>query len=173
MKLIILDRDGVVNQEREEYILHPKQWEPIAGSLEAIARLNQAGWTVVLATNQSAIGRGWMTEHELGRIHKKLHRYCQAHHAKIDKIFYCPHHPEAHCLCRKPKPGLLNNIAQFYGCSLAGTYMVGDTERDVMAAEQAGCSPILVRSGKSIPERLSHIPTYTNLDVFVDSWLKV
>lgn len=172
MKLIILDRDGVINEERSEYILHAGQWHPIISSMEAIARLNQGGWTVVVATNQSAIGRGWMTEEDLAEIHKKLHQCCQAYKATIDHIFHCPHEPAANCQCRKPKPGLLHNIAKTYGCNLKEICMVGDTENDVLAAEQAGCSPILVRSGKPIPTRLSYIPTYADLSAFVDVWLK-
>lgn len=146
-KLIILDRDGVINHDSHGYIKSPEEWHPIPGSLEAIAALNARGITVVVATNQSGLARGFYDQAMLEKIHEKMHRYLRALGGKIEQIFYCPHGPEDGCLCRKPKPGLLQQIASAYGISLQDVPFVGDSMRDIQAALRAGAIPVLVLSG--------------------------
>jgi D-glycero-D-manno-heptose 1,7-bisphosphate phosphatase len=148
MKLIILDRDGVINQDSDDFIKSPAEWIPIPGSLEAIARLNQAGYRVVVATNQSGIARGLFDVKTLNAIHQKLH--ATAHHAgaEVDAIFYCPHAADDNCDCRKPKPGMLQTIASRFSVSLKGVPNVGDSLRDLQAGYGVGCVPYLVLTGK-------------------------
>jgi D-glycero-D-manno-heptose 1,7-bisphosphate phosphatase len=148
MKLIILDRDGVINHDSDQFIKSPAEWQPIAGSLEAIARLNQAGYRVVVATNQSGIGRGLFDMPMLNAIHDKMHKACALVGARIDAVFYCPHTADIHCHCRKPKPGMLEEIAARYNQSLTGVPAVGDSLRDLQAAAEAGAQPYLVLTGK-------------------------
>lgn len=148
MKLIILDRDGVINQDREKPVSSPEEWLPIPGALEAIARLNQAGYRVVVATNQSGIARGLLDIMTLNSIHQKMHEAAQAVGAEIDAVFFCPHSLEEHCDCRKPQPGMLNAIAQRFEVSLKGIPLVGDSLRDLQAGFVVGCQPFLVASGK-------------------------
>ena len=148
MKLIILDRDGVINQDSDQFIKSAEEWKPIAGSLDAIARLNQAGYRVVVATNQSGIGRGLFEMATLNAIHDKMHRALAAIGGRIDAVFYCPHTAEMTCACRKPKPGMLLDIGQRFNVPLAGVPAVGDSPRDLAAAAAAGASPVLVRTGK-------------------------
>ena len=148
MRLIILDRDGVINQDSDDFIKSPAEWIPIPGSLEAIARLNQAGYRVVVATNQSGIARGLFDVKTLNAIHQKLH--AAAHHAgaEVDAIFYCPHAADNNCDCRKPKPGMLQTIASRFSVSLKGVPNVGDSLRDLQAGYGVGCVPYLVLTGK-------------------------
>ena len=148
MKLVILDRDGTINQDSDQYIKSPAEWKPIKGSLEAIARLSQNGWRVVVATNQSGIGRGLFEMATLNAIHDTMHR--AVHHAggRIDAIFFCPHAGDANCECRKPKPGMLLEIAKRMNVELEGVPMVGDSLRDLQAATAAGARPVLVLTGK-------------------------
>lgn len=146
-KIIILDRDGVINADSKEYIKSPLEWIPLAGSLEAIACLNTAGYTVLVATNQSGIARGFYDIAMLDKIHEKMHASLAAVGGKIEHIFYCPHGPQDECICRKPKPGLLQQIAATYGVSLSTIYYVGDSLRDIEAAQNAGAIPILVLTG--------------------------
>ncbi|CAN5482587.1 D-glycero-beta-D-manno-heptose 1,7-bisphosphate 7-phosphatase [soil metagenome] len=148
MKLIILDRDGVINQDSDAFIKSPAEWIPIAGSLEAIARLNQAGYRVVVATNQSGIARGLLDMQTLNAIHQKLHACAQEVGADIDAIFFCPHASADHCDCRKPKPGLLHAIAKRFETGLKGVPNIGDSLRDLQAGFVVGCAPILVLTGK-------------------------
>lgn len=148
MKLVILDRDGVINHDNDNYIKGPDEWRPIAGSLEAIARLNQAGYHVVLATNQSGVGRGLFEVSTLNAIHDKMHRALSQIGGRIDAIFFCPHAEEAGCTCRKPKPGLLEEIARRFNVDLKGVPSVGDSLRDLHAAAAVGAAPILVLTGK-------------------------
>lgn len=148
MKLIILDRDGVINEDSDDYIKSPEEWVPIPGSLEAITSLNQGGYRVVVATNQSGLGRGLFDIETLNRIHAKMHRRLAALGGTIDAIFYCPHTPGDHCTCRKPEPGLLREISARLKTNLDDVPCVGDTLRDLQAARSVGCQPILVRSGK-------------------------
>ena len=147
MKLVILDRDGVINRESAEFITSPEEWEAIPGSLQAIARLNQAGYRVVVATNQSAVGRRLLDMETLLRIHDKMR--CQLAEAggTLDAVFFCPHRPKDNCDCRKPKPGLFLDIAARLRVPLASVPAVGDSVRDVEAAEAVGACPILVRTG--------------------------
>ena len=146
-KLVILDRDGVINFDSDEYIKSPAEWRPIPGSLEAIARLNQHGYRVAVATNQAGISRGLFDMKTLCAIHQKLHQSAQAVGARIDAIFYCPHAPDAHCDCRKPNPGMLLSIGQRFEVSLHNLPVVGDSLRDLQAAAQVGAAPYLVRTG--------------------------
>jgi D-glycero-D-manno-heptose 1,7-bisphosphate phosphatase len=147
MKLIILDRDGVINFDSDAYIKSPQEWVAIPGSLQAIARLNQHGYRVAVATNQAGISRGLFDMKTLCAIHQKLHQSAQAVGARIDAIFYCPHAPDAHCDCRKPNPGMLLSIGQRFEVSLHNMPVVGDSLRDLQAAAQVGAAPYLVRTG--------------------------
>jgi len=156
MKLLILDRDGVINQDSDDFIKSPDEWVPIPGSLEAIARLNHEGWHVVVASNQSGIGRGLFDMTTLNAIHRKMHKELAAVGGRIDAVFFCPHAPEDHCTCRKPKPGLFQDIARRYELeTLAGVPSVGDSVRDLQAAQPQGCSLHLVRTGKG--ERIADL----------------
>jgi len=149
MKLVILDRDGTINHERDDYIKSSEEWVPLPGSMEAIARLNHAGWHVVVATNQSGIGRGLFDMAALNAMHAKMHQILARHGARVDAVFFCPHTPEDQCNCRKPQPGLFNMIGERFGVSLDGVPMVGDLPRDVLAAQSVGCEPHLVRTGQA------------------------
>ncbi len=147
-KLIILDRDGVINYDSEQYIRSPEEWRPIPGSLEAIARLNHAGFRVVVATNQSGLGRGLFDTATMVSIHDKLHKALSQMGGRIDAVFFCPHTAESDCDCRKPKPGMLTEIGQRFGVELTGVPCIGDSVRDLQAAEAVGAQPILVLTGK-------------------------
>lgn len=149
MKLVILDRDGTINHERDDYIKSAEEWVPLPGAMEAIARLNHAGWHVVVATNQSGIGRGLFDMAALNAMHAKMHQILARHGARVDAVFFCPHTPEDQCTCRKPQPGLFNMIGERFGVSLDGVPMVGDLPRDVLAAQSVGCEPHLVRTGQA------------------------
>jgi D-glycero-D-manno-heptose 1,7-bisphosphate phosphatase len=148
MKLIILDRDGVINLDSDNYIKSASEWHPIPGSMEAIARLNQSGYRVVVATNQAGISRGLFDIRTLNLIHNKLHQTAQAFGAHIDAIFFCPHAADEDCGCRKPKPGMLQSIGQRYDISLKNIIFVGDSLRDLQAGFSVGCTPYLVKTGK-------------------------
>jgi D-glycero-D-manno-heptose 1,7-bisphosphate phosphatase len=148
MKLVILDRDGVINHDSAAYIKSPEEWKPIPGSLEAIALLSQAGYRVLVATNQSGVGRGLFEMATLNAIHDKMHRALSLAGGRIDGIFYCPHANDAGCNCRKPKPGLLEEIAHRFGVDLKGVPFIGDSLRDLQAAAAVGAQPILVLTGK-------------------------
>lgn len=151
MKLIILDRDGVINYDSDQFIKSPEEWKPIPGSLEAIARLNQADYRVVVATNQSGIGRGLFDMPTLNAIHDKMHKACALVGARIDAVFFCPHAAEAKCRCRKPKPGMLEEIAARYKLnSLAEVPVVGDSLRDLQCASAQGSRLFLVLTGKGL-----------------------
>lgn len=169
MKVVILDRDGVVNEDSPDYIRSPEAIRPIPGSLEAIARFTQAGVQVAIATNQSGLARGLFDIDALNRMHSLLCTRAAAVGGRIDLIAFCPHGPEAHCRCRKPEPGLLQSIAQRFSVSLATTPVVGDSLRDLQAARQAGATPVLVRTGngahtaKSLPTALSGISVFDDL----------
>ncbi len=148
MKLVILDRDGVINFDSAQFIKSPAEWKPIPGSLEAIARLTQAGYRVVVATNQSGVGRGLFDMDTLNAIHEKMHKALFAAGGRIDAIFYCPHPADSDCECRKPKPGMYKRIAETLNVNLKGVPSVGDSLRDLQACAVLGCKPILVRTGK-------------------------
>jgi D-glycero-D-manno-heptose 1,7-bisphosphate phosphatase len=148
MKLIILDRDGVINFDSDQFIKSPEEWKPIPGSLEAIARLNQAGYRVAVATNQSGIGRGLFDMPTLNAIHDKMHKSLAQVGGRVDAIFFCPHTNDANCECRKPKSGMIEEIATRFGVSLKGVPAVGDSLRDLEAAGRLGAQPYLVLTGK-------------------------
>jgi len=148
MKLVILDRDGTINHDSDEHIKSPEEWQPLEGSLDAIARLTQAGYRLVVATNQSGISRGLFTTRTLFEMHDALQRAVMQAGGRIDAFFFCPHTETANCQCRKPKPGMLLEVARRFNIALADTYMVGDSLRDVQAASAAGARPVLVLSGK-------------------------
>jgi D-glycero-D-manno-heptose 1,7-bisphosphate phosphatase len=150
MKLVILDRDGVINFDSDHFIKNPEEWKPIPGSLEAIARLNQADYRVVVSTNQSGIGRGLFDMPTLNAIHDKMHKACALVGARIDAVFFCPHTAESHCRCRKPNTGMLEEISERYNVSLAGVPTVGDSLRDLQSAATMGALPLLVLTGKGI-----------------------
>ncbi|MGA0034110.1 MAG: D-glycero-beta-D-manno-heptose 1,7-bisphosphate 7-phosphatase [Burkholderiales bacterium] len=177
MKIVILDRDGVINQDSTSYIKSPEEWKPIPGSLEAIALLNQAGYRVVVATNQSGVGRGLFDMATLNAIHDKMHRALGLVGGRIDGIFYCPHAQDAGCNCRKPKPGLLEEIARRFGISLEGAPFIGDSLRDIEAALAVGAQPLLVLTGKGKKTRKEggfpeQTPVYADLAAAVQNLLK-
>lgn len=145
---IMLDRDGVINADSDAYIKSVDEWQPLPGSLEAIARLSQAGWIVAVCTNQSGVGRGLFPESIVEAIHAELQRRVAALGGAIDGFFYCPHSPEANCNCRKPEPGLLRQAARTLDFQVDNVPFVGDTLRDMEAARAAGATPVLVRTGK-------------------------
>lgn len=147
MKLIILDRDGVINFDSKYYIKSPDEWQPIPGSVDAIAALSRAGYTVVVATNQSGVGRGLYDLQTLDAIHEKMRQAIQAAGGDLAGIFYCPHTPDEFCLCRKPEPGLFVQIRDALHADLTGVWAVGDSLRDLQAAEKVGCQPVLVKTG--------------------------
>ncbi|HBZ18721.1 MAG TPA: D-glycero-beta-D-manno-heptose-1,7-bisphosphate 7-phosphatase [Betaproteobacteria bacterium] len=148
MKLAIIDRDGVINYDSDQYIRTPAEWKPIPQSLEAIARLNHAGYRVVLATNQSGVGRGLFDMSTLNAIHDKMYRALAHVGGRIDALFFCPHIDESNCDCRKPKPGMLLDIAKRFNVDLKNIPFIGDSLKDLQAAQAVGAKPILVRTGK-------------------------
>lgn len=182
MKLIILDRDGVINQDSDAFIKSPDEFIPIPGSLEAIAKLNNAGYTVMVATNQSGIARGLYSVDVLNAMHEKLAALLKNVGGKIEDILFCPHGPDDNCDCRKPKAGMLKEIGKRTGTSLQGVPAVGDSLRDLQAALEVGAQPVLVKTGKgprtlaAISElknepKLSSVPVYDNLAAYVDDLL--
>ena len=148
MKLVILDRDGVINLDSVNFIKTPNEWIALPGSLEAIALLNQSGFRVALATNQSGVGRGLYDMATLNAINDKMHRALAQLGGRIDALFYCPHTADDNCSCRKPKTGMIEDISRRFLVDLSEVYAVGDSLRDLQAFYDAGCKPILVRSGK-------------------------
>ncbi len=148
MKLLILDRDGVINEDSDAYIKTLDEWIPIPGSIAAIARLSRAGWTVAVATNQSGLARGYYDEATLDAMHARLRELVAAAGGEVGLIVHCPHGPDDGCACRKPLPGLLQQIAAHYGVALDGVWFVGDSPGDISAARAVACQPVLVRSGK-------------------------
>ena len=146
-QLVILDRDGVINEERVDFIRSVDQWQPLPGSLEAIARLCEAGLKVAVATNQSGVGRGLMSVANLQAIHDRLDQAVREAGGRLAGVFFCPHTAHDRCPCRKPLPGLLHQIEAVLGAPVAGEYMVGDSLRDLQAARAAGALPVLVRTG--------------------------
>ena len=176
MKLVILDRDGVINEDSDDYIKSPGEWHPVPGSLAAIARLHRAGWRVVVATNQSGVGRGLFDLDTLMRIHEKMCRTVRDAGGQIDAVFFCPHAPQDHCRCRKPQPGLLIDIAERLRIKLTGVPLIGDSLRDLQAARTAGARPLLVKTGKGAAT-LQHpgldpdVPVFRDLAGAVDALL--
>ncbi len=149
MKLLILDRDGTLNRSRDDYVASADEWEPLPGALEAVARLNHGGWRVVLATNQSGLGRGMFDMASLNAIHAKMHRALAAVGGRVEAVFFCPHAPEDACNCRKPAPGLFEQIGERFGVPLGDVPAAGNALRHVQAAAAAGCPTHLLMTGKS------------------------
>jgi D-glycero-D-manno-heptose 1,7-bisphosphate phosphatase len=158
MKLVIVDRDGTINVEREGYIQTADEWEPLPGALEAIARLNHAGYQVVIAANMPGLGRGLFDTAALNAIQAKLNKQLAAAGGRVEALFYCPHAPDEGCACRKPLPGLLLQIGERYKVDLKQVHAVGDSERDAQAAAAAGCIPHLVLTGKHAPDPSAPLP---------------
>jgi D-glycero-D-manno-heptose 1,7-bisphosphate phosphatase len=148
-KLIILGRDGVLNRYRDDHVKDPAEWMPIPGALEAVARLNQAGWHAVVATNQSGIGRGMIDMASLNAVHTHMMKLLAEVGGRIDAVFFCPHTPQDQCRCRKPLPGMMLGIAERWGVDLSEVPLVGDSLRELQAAQAAGCPPHLVRTGRA------------------------
>jgi len=177
-KFVILDRDGVINYDSDQYIKSPEEWKPILGSLEAIAYLNQAGYQVVVITNQSGIARGLYTLDELNQIHSKMYKQLSDVGGTIEAVFFCPHGDKENCRCRKPCPGLFHEFADRLGVSLANISAVGDSLRDLQAASAAGAQPVLVRTGKGLRTLSGHlegfedVPVYDDLASFVNHFLE-
>lgn len=167
MKLVILDRDGTINEDSADFVKSPSEWEPLPGALEAIARLNHAGWHVVVATNQSGLGRGLFDVASLNAMHAKMHAMLAAVGGRVDAIFYCPHAPDEGCRCRKPEPGLFEQIGERYGISLKDVPAVGDAPRDLVSAVTAGCEPHLVLTGKAVALRGRPLPEGYPVDTMV------
>jgi D-glycero-D-manno-heptose 1,7-bisphosphate phosphatase len=159
-KLVILGRDGILNQYREDHVKSPEEWVAVPGALEAVARLNHAGWHAVVATNQAGIGRGMIDMASINAVHAHLNQRLLAQGGRVDAVFFCPHTPEAGCDCRKPLPGMMRDIGRRYGVDLHHVPMVGDTLRDLLAAQAAGCEPHLVLSGRAAalaPEQIAQM----------------
>ncbi|MEO5732741.1 MAG: D-glycero-beta-D-manno-heptose 1,7-bisphosphate 7-phosphatase [Rubrivivax sp.] len=182
LKLVILGRDGILNAYRESHVAELSEWQAIPGAMEAVARINHAGWHVVVATNQSGIGRGMIDMAAINAVHAHMHQQLMAQGARVDAVFFCPHTPEADCDCRKPRPGLMLDIARRYGVDLSHVPMVGDTLRDLQAAAAAGCEPHLVQSGRAaglddaqVGHMLAQVPTarvHADLGAFADFLLQ-
>lgn len=177
MQLVVLDRDGVINQDSAEYIKSAREWHPIAGSLEAIARLTHAGCRVAIATNQSGIGRGLLDYDDLFAIHDKMQRMVAELGGRINGVFFCPHTDTDACACRKPKPGMLLQISKRLQIDIANVPMIGDSWRDLQAARAAGAKPVLVRTGngahteQTSADTLADVKVYDTLAVAVDDLL--
>lgn len=171
-RLVILDRDGVINEDSDAFIKSVAEWRPLPGSIEAVAALSRAGYTVAIASNQSGLARGLFDRHALRGMHRKLRRLVGAEGGRVDRIVVCPHGPNDACDCRKPAPGLLRQLARHYGDSLEGVPVVGDALRDLQAARAAGATPVLVRTGKgrmtekSLPAEYRDVPVFDDLAAF-------
>ena len=175
-KIIVLDRDGVINYDSDDYIKTVDEWIPLPGSMEALGLLTQAGYKITIATNQSGIARGYFTLDTLNAMHEKLSDLANEHGGKIDYIAYCPHGPEDGCDCRKPLPGLIHQISNALNSDLSNCYMLGDSLRDLQAGEAAGLKPVLVKTGKGQRTLdkgigLEHVPVYDDLLSFVKQLL--
>jgi D-glycero-D-manno-heptose 1,7-bisphosphate phosphatase len=180
VKLIILGRDGVLNAYREDHVKAPEEWQPLPGALEAVARLNHAGWHVVVATNQAGIGRGMIDMASINAVHAHMNRELVARGGRIDAVFFCPHAPEEQCDCRKPLPGMMFDIGRRYGADLTQVPMICDTLRDLQAAAAAGCPPHLVLTGRAagladeaVEHLVSQVPStrvHADLPAFAE-WL--
>jgi D-glycero-D-manno-heptose 1,7-bisphosphate phosphatase len=176
MKLVILDRDGVINEDSDDYIKSPEEWVPIPGSLEAIARLHRAGYRILVASNQSGVARGLFTLDILAQIHNKMMAAVRDRGGEIEAIFFCPHGPDDKCGCRKPEPGLYEEIAERLKVDPRQAWAVGDSERDLVAARAVGARPVLVRTGKGLrtlkkSKELTEVPVYADLAAFVEALL--
>lgn len=179
-KLVILDRDGVINQDSDAYVKSLEEWIPITNSAAAIARLSKAGYQVAIATNQSGLARGYFSQQDLDAMHQRMQQLVEAEGGKIDHIAWCPHGPDDACGCRKPLPGLIHQIEAALAVSAKGAWLVGDSIRDLEAGIAAGCQPVLVRTGKGSSSEaklvgrqlLAATPVYDDLSAWVDELLQ-
>ena len=177
-KLVILDRDGTINQDRDDDVKSADEWVPLPGALEAIARLNHAGWHVAVASNQSGLGRGLFDVAALNAMHAKMHKLLASAGGRVDAIFYCPHSPDETCNCRKPAAGLFEQISERYSMDLQGVPAVGDSLRDLQAGAALGCASHLVLTGKGAALKDKPLPAeypegtqvHADLAAFVE-WL--
>lgn len=182
LKLVILGRDGIINQFREDHVKEPAEWRAIPGALEALARLTHAGWHLVVATNQAGIGRGLVDMAALNAVHRHMTQQLAAHGGRLDAVFFCPHTPEDACDCRKPAPGMLRDIAHRFGAHLDQVPVVTDSLRDLLAAQAAGCPAHLLRVGRAaqlppdeLAQWLAQVPgttVHADLAAFVDALLQ-
>ena len=182
MKLVILDRDGTINEDSAEFVKSPSEWQPLPGALEAVARLNHAGWHVVVATNQAGIGRGMIDMAAVNAVHTHMNQLLAAQGGRIDAVFFCPHTPDETCECRKPKPGMMLEVGRRYGVDLKTVPMAADTLRDLLAAHAAGCEPHLLLTGRAanigddqLHHMLSQVPgarAHADLAAFADFLLR-
>ena len=182
VSLVILDRDGVINHDSDDYIKSPDEWQPLPGSLEAIARLCRADYTVIVATNQAGVGRGLFSLEMLIRIHRKMASSIRDKGGRLNSVFFCPHSSADQCGCRKPKPGMLLEISDRLGVRLSGVPVVGDSLRDLEAAAAAGAMPVMVKTGRGrltqeklsqgeLSHTLGQTPVYADLAAFTDAVL--
>lgn len=174
--LIVLDRDGVINEESAAFVKSADEWRALPGSLDAMARLHHAGWIIAIATNQSGLARGKFGLSELAAMHAKMQRALAQRGARVDGIFFCPHGPDERCHCRKPHSGLYDEITRYFGRRIDGAMSVGDSRRDLEAAEHAGATPVLVRTGNGTATEktlgsLAHIAVFDDLAAAVDTIL--
>lgn len=180
MKLIILDRDGVINYDSKNYIKNLDEWQPIPGSIEAIAKLKKKNYTIAVVTNQSGVARKYYDINTLNLMHNKFRRLLANQGVKVDAIFFCPHGPDDNCNCRKPKTGLYQHVASLFNTTLKDSITVGDSFRDLQAAMAMQSRPVLVKTGKGqstlekhqVEILQNHIPVYENLMDFVNSFLE-
>ncbi len=168
MRFVILDRDGVINLDSPDYIRTPDEWHAVPGSIEAIAALSRAGYEVIVATNQSGLGRGLFGLDELEAMHQKLRTLVEACDGRVGGIFYCPHRPEEHCACRKPATGLLDAAEREYGCPVAGSTLIGDSMKDIELARAKACHPVLVLTGNGTQTQAQLGADDTDVRVFAD-----
>ena len=172
-KVIVLDRDGVINQDSPDYIKTPDEWQALPGSIEAIARLYKAGYLLTIATNQSGVGRGLFSRDTLWQIHQKMLAEIAAGGGYVEKIFFCLHTPEDNCYCRKPKPGLLMQVAEVFACGFNNMIVIGDSARDIEAARAVGANAVLVRTGNGVQTEAALAenlpPVYDDLGAAADA----
>ena len=176
MKLVILDRNGTINVNRDDFVKSDVEWTPLPGALEAVARLNHARWHVVIASNQSGLGRGLFDVASLNLMHAKMHKMLASVGGRVDAVFYCPHSPDENCNCRKPKAGLFRQIGDRYGVDLVNVPTCGDSLRDLQAGASVGCEPHLVLTGMGAacrgvelpPEYPAKTMVHDDLAAFVD-----
>ncbi len=173
--IVILDRDGVINQDSDNYIRSVEEWIPIPGSIEAIARLSRAGFFIAVVTNQSGLGRGFFSDIDLANMHNYMEQLVENAGGQIDALFYCPHLPSDNCLCRKPRTGMLEQLEQEFAISLKDAFYVGDAAKDIDAALAMSCRPILVRTGKGASTEqqldshlLASVPVVDDLNAAVE-----
>lgn len=180
-KLIILDRDGVINEDSDNYVRSVEEWLPVEGSIEAIAALSQAGFYIAIATNQSGLARGYFQPETLHLMHRKMTDLVESEGGRIDAIYFCPHGPHDACECRKPKPGMINKAIKQFQQNASDVWVVGDSLRDIQAGEKAGCKTALVKTGKGnrtlklIAEQetsYTNVPVFSNLNDFAKELLK-